>query len=98
VRHLGRQTDKVLKDKLGDDRAEVRAAAAKVVAAKGLRLGSELIELLSDADERVREAAHQALVKLNRGTDYGPSARATDEERAAAIKKWRDWWAKQNKR
>ena len=32
------------------------------------------------------------------GTDHGPAKDATSEERAAAIKKWRAWWEKQDKR
>jgi hypothetical protein len=95
LRHLSRQTNTVLKDKLKDDRAEVRAAAASIVGSKGLRLGSELIDLLADENARVRDAAHLALVRLNRGVDFGPKASASETEREAAIKKWREWWAKQ---
>ena len=43
----------------------------------------------------VRQAAHQSLVRLNRGIDLGPDADASEAERSAAIKKWREWWAKQ---
>jgi len=35
-------------------------------------------------------------VKLNGEADFGPTADAGEAERSAAIKKWRDWWAKQN--
>ncbi len=41
VRHLGRQGGTVVKAKLKDDRAVVRAAAAQVVGAKGWRFGGE---------------------------------------------------------
>jgi len=95
VRHLSRQSNSVIKDKLKDDRAEVRAAAASVAGSKGLRLGGELIDLLTDENARVRDAAHIALVRLSRGTDFGPKANASETEREAAIKKWREWWAKQ---
>src|SRR5262249_49882658 len=43
-KHLARQPAALVKSKLTDDRAEVRAAAARAVAARGLRYGSELID------------------------------------------------------
>jgi hypothetical protein len=76
----------------------VRAAAARVIASKGLKLGSELIDLLGDDKPAVREAAHAALLKLSKGADYGPAKDATTEEREEAVKKWRAWWEKQEKR
>jgi hypothetical protein len=77
----------------------MRIAAAGAVGTRGLNaLGGELVDLLDDTEPRVRDAGHQALVKLNKGSDLGPSANASDADRAAAVKKWRDWWAKQGKR
>lgn len=87
VKLLSRQTANVLRDKLKDDRVEVRVAAARVAGEKKLRLGGELIDLLDDSEARVREAAHQALVRLNGGTDLGTGAEATA--------KWRAWWKQQ---
>jgi hypothetical protein len=97
-KNLVRQGVKVIKEKVRDDRAEVRAAVARVIASKGLKLGDELIELLGDDNAVVREAAHAALVKLARGTDHGPAKGATTEDRAEAVKKWRAWWEAQAKR
>jgi hypothetical protein len=97
-KNLVRQGVKVIKEKVKDDRAEVRAAVARVIASKGLKLGDELIDLLGDDNAAVREAAHSALVKLAKGTDHGPAKNATVEERTAAVKKWRAWWDKQDKR
>jgi HEAT repeat protein len=96
ARHLSRQKEPVLKDKLQDDRAEVRSAAARVVGEKKLRLGEELIGLLADDDSSVRDAAHQALVRLNQGTDLGPKAKADEKDRSEAVRKWREWWAARN--
>jgi hypothetical protein len=96
-RFLSRQDESKLKTYFNHDRAVVRATAAKVAGARRLALGSELIELLADDNSEVRSAAHQALVKLNRDTDFGPSAEADETERAVAAKKWRDWWMKQKK-
>ena len=61
-----------------------------------MRLGGELIDLLADDDARMRDAAHQALVRLNNGTDLGPKAKASETERAEAVRKWREWWDAQN--
>jgi hypothetical protein len=97
-KNLVRQGVTVIKDKTKDDRVEVRAAVARVIGNKGLRMGGELIDLLGDEKPAVREAAHAALVKLNKGTDYGPPKDAAGVEREGAIKKWRAWWEKQDKR
>ena len=79
-----------------NSRAIVRSTAARVAGERQLPLGKELINLLSDDSREVREAAHQALVQLNGDKDLGPAPDATNAERLAAIKKWREWWAKKN--
>jgi hypothetical protein len=95
TRFLSRQDAAKVQEYFKNDRAVVRATAAKVAGTRRLSLGSELIELLSDDNSDVRAVAHQALVTLNGKTDFGPSADADEAERAAAVKKWREWWAKQ---
>jgi HEAT repeat protein len=95
VKNLGRQSTTVVKDKLKDEKPEVRSAAAQAVGDKGMKLGAELIELLADKDANVQQAARQALVKLAKGADYGPEKGAKDTERAEAVKQWRAWLAKQ---
>jgi hypothetical protein len=94
-RHLGRQAEAVLKEKLSDELIEVRTAAIRVIAARRPRLGNELIELLSDEKEEVRKAAHQGLMKLSRGQDFGPAANADKEKITEAQAKWRNWWDRQ---
>jgi hypothetical protein len=96
--NLARQGSKVVQAKLTDERSEVRAAAARTAGQKFPKLGGDLIELLNDGEEEVRVAAHQALVRLNRGTDLGPTAQASETERSAAVEKWRSWWARQGGR
>jgi hypothetical protein len=98
VRHLSRFTTKALKEKLKDERVEVRLAAVQVVTAKKLRLGGELIDLLEDSSTDVRDAAHAALVKLKGGTDFGPAADASESDRAQAVQQWRSWWKRQRGR
>jgi hypothetical protein len=94
-RNLSRQKEAVIKEKLKDDRVEVRVAAARVAGEKKLRLGDGLIDLLADDEPRVRDAAHAALIRLNNGSDLGPKAKADERERSDAARKWREWWAAQ---
>jgi hypothetical protein len=91
-RHLSRQTEAVVKEKLKDELVEVRKAAVRVVAAKMPRLAGELIDVLADEQAEVRAAAHDALVKLSHGEDFGPAADAGKEQVAEAQGKWRSWW------
>jgi hypothetical protein len=98
LKNLGRQSESTIKEKLKDTRPEVRSAAAWVVADRKLAFGEELIQMLSDKDLDVGQAARQALNRLAGGdTDYGPNRGAMDAERAAAIRQWQEWWAKQPK-
>src|SRR5262249_19450515 len=93
TRQLSGLSAKELEAKLKDDRSEVRAAAARVVASKGLHLESELIDLLTDEEAVVHQQAHQALVALSKGTDFGPKDGATAAERKEAQQRWRGWLA-----
>jgi hypothetical protein len=95
VSYLARQNEDYLKERLKDDQKQIRRAAAKAVAKKGLRLGSELIARLSDEEPDVRQAARMALVKLGKGVDHGPEPDASKPERDAAAARWREWWEKQ---
>lgn len=98
VRHLSRQSEAVIREKLQDDILEVRKAAVQVVVTKWPRLTPELIDLLSDDKEEVRTAAHDALVRLNRNQDLGPAADDDKDKVAAAQEKWRSWWMRQGRR
>jgi hypothetical protein len=97
VRYLGRQSGAVLKKSLGDERAEVRAAAARVYGVKGYKVPDHIIPLLTDGDAAVRQAARQTLVQLSKGQDFGPQPDASFGEIAEAQQMWRVWWEKQKK-
>jgi HEAT repeat protein len=88
VRNLAAKAEPDLKEALKDENPEVRWAAVRVINGKQLRYAEELIAVLDDANEDVRIAAHQALVTLSRGCDYGPDAETSPEE---AIPRWRNW-------
>jgi len=93
---LSAQDAEKVKEAFKNKRAIVRSTAARVAGDRQLPFGAELINLLSDEDSEVREAAHQVLVRLHGDKDFGPGADSNDAERSAAIKKWREWWAKKN--
>lgn len=97
-RHLARQGEAVVKEKLTHELVEMRKSAMRVITTKMPRLGSELIDLLGDDKEEVRVAAHQGLVKLSRGQDFGPPADADKEKIAEAQAKWRSWLSRRNLR
>jgi HEAT repeats len=98
AKHLSRQKPELLKAIVKDERAEVRAAAAHAIAAKKLKWGAELIKLVEDADPKVNQAARMALKSISGGADYGPSPDATSEDRNAAARRWREWWASEPRR
>jgi hypothetical protein len=73
-----------------DDRPEVRARAA--TAAAGHNLGKELLDLFQDSDMKVRKAAHQGLVRMNRGKDLGPQSWTSPGDHSTAVARWQAWW------
>jgi hypothetical protein len=95
VRNLSQQQLTRVKEKLKDGKAEVRLAAARVSINRNLPVVNEFIDLLSDEDDSVRGLAHQTLVRVARGTDYGPSKGATKEDCDRAAERWRSWWSRQ---
>jgi hypothetical protein len=95
-RTLSRLPAKELQTRLKDEQTEVRSSAARVAARKELHFERELIDLLEDDNPEMRQTARRALTRLNPRTDFGPDGKANAEERAAAVRKWRDWLARQN--
>ncbi len=91
VARFANETAAQLKKRLQDDRPEIRKAAIGAIAARGVPLGSELIDCLQDKDATVREAARQLLVRMNRGIDYGPRS-SDDYEIERSLREWRAWW------
>jgi HEAT repeat protein len=85
-------TGATLRDRLRDDDAEMRRAAALAVAMKeDTTQVPRLIELLDDAEMPVSRAAYAALKSLS-GKDFGPQKDASQAERATAIAAWKTWW------
>ena len=86
----------VIQTELRDEHNDARRAAARA-AAKFTSLTGDLIGLLADPDAEVADAAHQSLVKLSGGQDFGPSSMSPSEIRAARTK-WQAWWDKERGR
>jgi hypothetical protein len=91
--YLSRRGEAFVRDSLKDDRSEVREAAIRVVAAKFPQLGRDLVPLIADDKVAVRATAHDALVKLAKGEDFGPSStEASPEIREKVQGRWREWF------
>ncbi len=97
IRHLGRWKSDAVKKRLADENSAVRAAAAKVAGLKSYRMQNQLMDLLTDDDLDVRQAARQALVQLSKGQDFGPARDATAEAVSEARRQWQACWDKQKK-
>jgi HEAT repeat protein len=92
---LARMTTATLREKLQEDNAEVRRAAAIACAMKQAKaLVPDLISLLEDPEDSVASAAHGALKSLT-GEDFGPEPDATGSACKEAAAQWRKWWKKQ---
>jgi hypothetical protein len=95
---LTRMKDETLEEYLHDDDAEIRRGAALAVGQKESKpLVPNLIALLRDPEISVVGAAHASLKALTE-QDFGPSAKATREQRDEAALKWFEWWSKQRKK
>jgi hypothetical protein len=94
---LARMTAVTLREKLRDDSAEVRRAAALACAMKEDKTFiGDLIALLDDSERSVFSAAHAALKELTR-KDFGPAPNASPTDRAGAVAKWKEWWKSQDR-
>jgi hypothetical protein len=94
---LERQSASVVLEKLGDDAVEIRKSAIRV-AARHPTLIAKIIDRLTDDNAEVRAEARGVLVKLAKGTDFGPSATASRSEQDEARKKWSAWWERQSEK
>jgi HEAT repeat len=88
---LARLDVKELKRKLRDTLPEIRAAAALTAAEKKVRVEPQLVDMLHDHFPNVREAAHDALVHLAGGKDFGPKPNSSADDRQKAEAQWREW-------
>ncbi len=85
----------LLKTHVGNKDPLVRLLVISTISRRRVHLENELIERLDDPVSIVREAAHRALIRLGRGTDFGPTRGASHKGIARAIEKWNKWHALQ---
>jgi hypothetical protein len=96
---LMRMNSDTLRDKLKDDDAEIRVAAARACAGKMDRTHiPDLVELLKDPKPRVIRSARMALKHLSDGKDFGPAPDAGPAEREKAIAAWKKWIADESRK
>jgi hypothetical protein len=87
--HLGPDE---LKSRLADKEPDIRLVAVMAVADRRLHFEETLIDLLNDDPAaEVQAAAHQALVRLSRGNDFGPAPNAAPAARVQSIRAWQQW-------
>lgn len=67
----------------------IRLLTIQIIAQRRLPLEGDLIDLLDDPN--VRSAAHDALVRLARGVDFGPVSGASKRSIERSIDKWKYW-------
>jgi len=96
LRKLATAEPETLRRQLKDKEPLIRLLAVMMIGRRHLHLEADLIECLKDPKSAVRVAAHRSLVRVARGTDFGPASDATAIQRDAAIKRWRDWLAQQD--
>jgi rhodanese-related sulfurtransferase len=100
-------------DMLKSDKAEERFSAALAIGEKGLPLTGELISLLTDKSDPVRQAARRSLIltsyhvdamkKANKKgavptyVDLGPIPNANSTLQKQSVKAWTDWATKNEK-
>jgi hypothetical protein len=89
---MSRMTSATIRDRLRDDDAELRRAAALAAAMKeDTSHVPRLIDLIDDPETSVSRAAYAALKSLS-GKDFGPKKEASRAERAEATAAWKAWW------
>lgn len=100
MRDLADKGPEALKAALRDPKAEMRLLAALTVGKHGPALTDELIELLTDDNASVRQAARRGLIRLNtsagrRNVDFGPAEGSNQVAQKISARKWRTWFEQQ---
>jgi HEAT repeat protein len=97
AQRLTRMAGETLGEKLQDEDAEIRRAAALACAMKEEKSHiPKLIEMLKDPEPPSARAAYAALKSLT-DQDFGPPANASATDREKAVAAWKSWWQKNKK-
>jgi hypothetical protein len=96
VRQLADDPTDTLQQKLKGNNRLLRFLAVDAIGRRHCHLEADLIECLKDPDPAIRNTAHKSLVRVARGTDFGPQPGFSQRGIARSIEKWRHWLALQN--
>jgi hypothetical protein len=91
VHALWKATDRELVKKLQEPNPLVRWFATDILSRRQIHVEKEMIALLKDPYVEVRSSARQALVRLGRGTDFGPSPSDSRAQIDHAVDRWQRW-------
>lgn len=93
-----RASDAVLRQGLTHKNPLYRYTAALAVGKRNKTdLTEDLIDLVADPYEGVRQAARRSLIAMSKGEDFGPLPDAETVQREKASNLWREWWQKKKK-
>jgi hypothetical protein len=91
VQKMLEDNPELIRKKLAANQPIMRFIAVQIISKRRLPFEKDLIERFNDPDPAVRLAAHNALVYLTRGTDFGPVPGASRRGVERAVEKWRHW-------
>jgi HEAT repeat protein len=91
MRQWGQATQAELVFRLYDPDPLVRWVALNLIGQQRLPVARDVITLLDDPFVQVRDAAHQVLIRLARGSDLSPWPLDTDLQTKQAIQSWKAW-------
>lgn len=89
---LSAKDDSAIDRALQSENAVERHAAITAACSLGPRFGQELIKAIDDPLPEVRQEARAGLVALATNVDFGPEEPANERVRAAAARKWDEWY------
>jgi HEAT repeat protein len=81
----------VLQKQLQSKDSLARLLVITMIGQRKIHLEVEIIQSLNDPLPEIRQAAHNALVRISRGTDFGPVPGASRRGVERAVEKWRHW-------
>jgi HEAT repeat protein len=96
VNRLSAEKPETLQRQVKDNNPLVRWLVTSAIGRRHLHLEADLIQCLDDLHPAVRAEAHKALVRVARGSDFGPVHGASQKGIARAVEKWQHWLALQN--
>ncbi len=85
----------LLRKKVREGPLVERILAIRVVSKRRLALEKDLIEVLKDPEEVIRQLAREMLTHICRGTDFGPIPGTSKAGIERSIEKWQHWLALQ---